>query len=309
MPIRPLRAALAAAALLTAFAGAAHAGQFRINVSNFVFSPRAVNLDMGDHAVWVWTGGTHTVTSGDSTGFMSGLFNSNSVDFGGAFSFRTSTPQLIRYYCIPHAPDMAGRLIVQASGNNNASDFRLTEVLFAGGEDRVEIANLGATGDLALYRLKISGQPLATLQLGSSNNLVVAASARIVLHFGVSGTNTATDLYFPTLSLPDAAGSVALYVPNTAAPALSDASQLIDFVQWGAGGQENEATANTAGVWTSGASINGVAPGHSVEFCGSPGQYGPASWSEVAVPNFGTNGGCATPTVRSTWGRIKTLYR
>ena len=150
MPIRPLRAALAAAALLTAFAGAAHAGQFRINVSNFVFSPRAVNLDMGDHAVWVWTGGTHTVTSGDSTGFMSGLFNSNSVDFGGAFSFRTSTPQLIRYYCIPHAPDMAGRLIVQASGNNNASDFRLTEVLFAGGEDRVEIANLGATGDLAL---------------------------------------------------------------------------------------------------------------------------------------------------------------
>ena len=305
---RLLRPLAVSASLLALLALPAMAGQVRVNVSNFAFTPRAANLNTGDHVVWIWTGGNHSVTAGDSLLMnTTGQFDSNGQDVNSTFSFKTSTLGLIRYYCIPHAPDMAGRLIVQASGNNNASDFRITEVLFSGGEDRVEIANLGATGDLGRYRVKISGQALATL--GSTNNLSVPAGARVVLHFGVSGTNTTTDLFFPSLSLPDAAGSVALYVPNTVAPSLAAATQIIDFVQWGAGAQENEATANTAGYWTSGSSINNVAPGHSIEFCGTPGQYGVASWSEVASPNFGSNGGCATPTVRSTWGRIKTLYR
>ena len=303
--LRPLAVAVSLLALLTL---PAMAGQVRVNVSNFAFTPRAANINTGDHLVWIWTGGSHSVTAGDSAlSNTTGQFDTNVQAVNSSFSFKTSTLGLIRYYCIPHAPDMAGRLIVQSSGNSNASDFRITEVLFSGGEDRVEIANLGASGDLARYRLKISGQAVASL--GSTNNLSVPAGGRVVVHFGVTGTNTTTDLFFPALSLPDAAGSVALYVPNTVAPSLATVSQIIDFVQWGASAQENEGTANSAGYWASGSSINGVAPGHSVEFCGTPGQYGVANWSEVATPNFGSNGGCATPTVRSTWGRIKTLYR
>lgn len=308
---RPSRFPLALLLVTALTALPASAGQVRVNVSNFAFTPRAVNINTGNHVVWVWTGGSHSVTAGDSlSGSLSGQFNSGNVAQNSTFSFKTSTLQTIRYYCIPHMPDMAGRLIVQAAGNNNASDFRITEVLFAGGEDRVEIANLGATGDLAKYRLKISGQSLATLQISGSNNILsVPAGGRVVVHFGVTGTNTATDLFFSALSLSDANGSAALYVPNTAAPSLADANQIIDFVQWGASAQENETTANTAGYWASGSAITGVAPAHSIEFCGTPGQYGFAFWSEVATPNFGANGGCATPTVRSTWGRVKTLYR
>jgi len=84
---------------------------------------------------------------------------------------------------------------------------------------------------------------------------------------------------------------------------------LLDFVQWGAGGQGNEATAQAAGFWAAGAAITDVAAGHSIEFCGQPGQYGAAQWHEISTPNFGGDGNCATPTFSTTWGRIKTLYR
>ena len=311
MSLRRIRSAFALLLVAALCAPPSFAGQVRVNVSNFAFSPRAVNLNTGDHVVWIWTTGTHSVTSGDSaSGSVSGVFNTTiAVGPTSTFSFQSSTLQTIPYYCIPHRPDMAGRVIVQASGNTTASDFRITEVMFAGGEDRVEIANLGASGDLAKYRLKIHGQSVALLQIGSTTNIASSAGSRIVVHFGTTGTNSTTDLFFPALSLPDASGSVALYVPNTVTPSLGLATQIIDFVQWGAAAQENEATANTAGYWALGSSINGVAPGHSIEFCGTPGQYGVGFWSEVATPNFGSNGGCSTPTVRSTWGRIKTLYR
>ena len=48
-------------------------------------------------------------------------------------------------------------------------------------------------------------------------------------------------------------GSLALYAPSTATDgqaALTEADMLIDFVQWGAGGQANEATAVAATFWT-----------------------------------------------------------
>lgn len=311
------RLALALAVLLTSTALPAQSGQVRINVASNSFSPAIASVNLGDHVVWVWTGGSHTVTSGTnngSTGTANNRFSAGteiSPLSGATYSWKSNVVRSEPYFCFPHiAFGMEGTINVLASGASASSDFRITEVLFAGGEDRVEIANLGATGDLAKYRLKIAGQALGTLQIGiNNNNIAVPAGGRVVLHFGTSGTNTATDLFFPALSLPDASGSVALYAPNTAAPSLADATQIIDFVQWGASGQENEATANTAGQWASGSSITGVAPGHSIEFCGTPGQRGIAFWSEVAVPNFGLNGGCATPTVRSTWGRVKSLYR
>lgn len=316
MSLRLIRSTLALFALTALLALPATAGQVRVNVSSNAFTPSALTVNLGDHVVWIWTGGFHTVTSGannGSSGTPNGRFAAGteaSPLSGATFSWKTTTVRSEPYFCFPHISfGMDGTLNVLASGATSASDFRVTEVQFSGGEDRVEIANLGATGDLGKYRLKISGQVVSTLQIGSSTNIALAASSRIVLHFGTPGTNTTTDLFFPALSLPDANGSVALYLPNTAAPLLTDATQIIDFVQWGAGGQENEATANTAGVWAAGSSVNGVAPGHSIEFCGTPGTYGVASWSEVATPNFGSNGGCSTPTVRSTWGRVKTLYR
>lgn len=311
---------LALAALLAAaVVSASIAGQVRVNVSNTLFTPSTVSANQGDHVVWIWTGGNHTVTSGDPDQVADpvdgdGLFNSSptgTVFSGATFSWKSTLTGTRPYYCQPHAPGMAGSLNLVASGAAGVADFRITEVRFnaAGNLDLIELANIGATGNLGKYRLKASGFPVQTLQVGTSTDLVVAGGGRVVLHCNATGTNTATDLFLPAVTDLPANGSVALYVPNTVNTSLALADQMIDFVQWGAGGQENEATAQAAGFWSAGAAITNVAAGHSIEFCGQPGQYGATQWHEISTPNFGSDGNCATPNFSTTWGRIKTLYR
>ena len=106
------------AVVLAAVVGSlpASAGQVRVNVSNFVFTPRTVNINTGDHVVWGWTGGAHSVTAGDSTDIPSGLFDSNemtsSTSSPNSFSYRTSALGTILYYCVPHVPDMGGAIVV-----------------------------------------------------------------------------------------------------------------------------------------------------------------------------------------------------
>ena len=311
-PRAPRIAVLVAAASL--LAGAATARQIRVNVSNFAFSPTTVTVNAGDHVVWVWTGGTHNVVSGDGLNIVpDGLFTSGNVAAAPTtFSWKSTGVASQGYYCELHAPSMTGTVNVVASGAGGLSDFRVTEVQFnaAGNLDLIEIANLGtASGNLGRYRLAVSGFATQTLQIGTSPDLAVPAGAHVVIHCNTTGTNTTTNLFLPAITDLPATGSVALYVPNTSQTSLALASQVIDFVQWGAGGQANEATAVSAGLWASNAAVLGVAAGHSIEFCGQPGQYGVAEWHEISTPTFGSDGNCATPTFSTTWGRIKTLHR
>jgi plastocyanin len=297
---------------LTFAAAPARAGQVRINVNGMSFVSSTASLNLGDHAVWVWTAGSHTVTSGtDGSTGGSGTFNTGGGFLGisnARFSWKSTQAGVLDYYCVPHfSSGMTATLNVAASGVS-VSDFRITEVQFnlPGGQDLIEIANLGdAAGNFGRYRFAIGG---TTVEV-PLNDIVVAPGARVVIHANASGTNTLTDFYLPTLGDLPETGSLALYVPNTVVSAVTAASQMIDFVQWGAGGQANEATAVTALLWQAGEAITGVDAGHSIEFCGSGGEYGFGEWSEVTVPNVGGAGNCATPTVRSTWGRLKTLYR
>lgn len=319
MPSRPFRMAAAALALLALAAPFASAKQVRINVTNFDFTPRYASMNLGDHAVWIWNNTPHTVTQGDTADVPvtptpgTAKFNSGDAGISNAtYTWKANASGLIQYYCIPHWPSMVGGLDVVASGAQGLSDFRITEVQYnvAGNADLIEITNLGATGDLGKYRLKISGATVQTLAIGASTNIAVPAGGRVVLHVGQSGTNTATDLFFNLAAgLPDAAGSVALYVPNTQSTALTNATQIIDYVAWGAAAQENEATAASALLWTAGTSVGAVASGSSIEFCGQSGQYGAARWYENPTPNFGGSDNCLTPVTPTTWGRIKTLYR
>jgi plastocyanin len=305
-----LRAALAAALLAACVAGAAHAGQVRVNVSSNSFSPPNITINAGDHVVWVWESGIHSVTSGDDGSVGgSGLFNSGTLNTNTSpvFSWRSGAPATVPYYCFPHfSLGMVGNITVAASGAPVA-DFRISEVQFnvAGGQDLIEIANIGAaTGSLGRYRISVANGVAVSLP----DNITVAASGgRVVIHVNAMGTNTATDFFVPALPDLPVNGSATLYVPNTVAPALTNTNTIIDFVQWGAGGQPNEATAVSAGYWTLGQAITGVAAGHSIELCSS--SHGLGSWAEVATPTFGSNGNCATPAGNTTWGRIKTLYR
>lgn len=308
-PIQP-GATLAAGLLAVCLAGAAHGGQVRVNVNSNDFTPQSVTINPGDHVVWIWQSGIHSVTSGnDGSIGGSGIFNSGTLNTNTspAFSWKSGSPAAIPYYCIPHfSLGMIGDITVSAA-SAPVSDFRISEVQFnvVGGQDLIEIANLGAaTGNLGRYRISVANGVAVSLP---ANVTVAASGGRIVIHANASGTNTATDIFLPTLPDLPTNGSVTLYVPNTVAPALTNTATILDFVQWGAGGQPNEATAVSAGFWGTGQAITGVAAGHSIELCSSA--HGLGSWAEVATPNFGLNGNCATPAATTTWGSIKTLYR
>lgn len=312
-----------AALLALLLAAPAIAGQVRVNVSNYMFSPANVSANLGDHLVWIWTGGAHTVTSGDYSVVGDivagdGLFNSSptgAMPVGATFTWKSTVTGTRPYYCQPHVPEMVGSLNLLASGAAGSSDFRITEVQFnvAGNLDLIEIANLGAAGNLGMYRVSVNGGAAQVLKnsgnVVAQTNLIVPAGGRVVLRCNTTGTNSDSVVYLPAITDLPASGSVALYVPNSINTSLALADQMLDFVQWGAGGQGNEATAQAAGFWAAGAAIQNVAAGHSIEFCGQPGQYGFGYWHEISTPNFGGDGNCATPTFSTTWGRIKTLYR
>ncbi len=315
--------------LLAAIAGGyAQAGQVRINVSSNFFSPAIVNLNEGDHAVWIWTGGVHTVSSGDpSTGIPDRIFDStNGTDFalsGLRYSWKSTQTGNIPYFCIPHAPSMAGSVVVHpltAPTPIAVADFRLTEVQFniAGGQDLIEITNHGlAPGNLGRFRIATTvGTPTELPgPTATPNDILVPANSRVVIRLNATGINSNTEIFIPSFApgtgLPDVNGSLALYVPANQPfqSASSNQSLIIDFVQWGAGGQANEMTADLAGFWTSGTSINGAAAGHSIEYCPNATlDHGVNRWAEIS-PNIGSASDCSTPVLSQSWGHLKVIYR
>ena len=78
-----------------------------------------------------------------------------------------------------------------------------------------------------------------------------------------SGNLNAADgeiIKFKGLSFPRAAGaSVAIWYPGSL-PGTPTPSNIIDFVQYGAGGHDFESVAVSAGIWTAGDYISGVPP-------------------------------------------------
>ncbi len=307
---------LAIAILLLAPTARAHAGQVRIDMSGFAFTPNAVSLNQGDHVTWIWLNAGHSTTSG-SGGVANGIWNSASqLSATAAYTWKSDRTGTLPFFCIPHVSfGMTGTLSVGATGAAVAN-LRITEVHYtaAAGADRIQISNLGtAAGDLARYRLTTAATTGATTTttFGSANNLPVPAGASVTVHWGASGTNTATDLFVPGVADLGNAGSLGLYAPNTVVAGFDQPTQIVDYVEWGGSGQANEATAAnaTAGLWTSGEAVVGsTSAAHSISFCGTGTQHGAAQW-DVSTPNFGTTPICTTPSLRTSWGRIKSLYR
>ncbi len=303
-----LSAFIVAAAL--AVARGAVAGQAFVLVdSDFFQDTRSLTattntLNEGDVVIWRWVQSGHTVTSG-TTGSAAGdgKFNSDpsgttTHNLGTLFSWKT-TSGTVSYYCRPHfAFGSTGTINVGVPATQEA-DFRITEVRFDGaGSNFVEIANLGdAVGDLAAFRLVING--------------TATTLASQVLNPGDHKT-------FPDPAGLTTSGSVALYAPNTISnanptSALTEATLMVDYVEWGTtGGQALESVAVTTTsplLWTAGQFAPQAASGHSIVFCGIRGQYGAGFWNETKFPTPAAVNDCVNPTLPSTWGRIKTLYR
>lgn len=295
------------ALLVTAMSSPSRGGQHRIDVgpgATTTFSPSSKNLNIGDQVVWVWLTGTHSVTSGSPCS-SSPIFNSGTLP-GARFSWKSDRTGAVPYFCVPHCPDMTGSLNI-SGGSFPASEFRITEVYLGSATDSqfVEIANLGGEpGNLGVYRLSFASGTATILPLV---NISVLIAGRVIVHLNQSGTNSETDLFLPGLRLART-GSAALYLPNTVNTSLADPNMMVDFVQWGAGGQPNEGTAASANYWTSGEFVSTPGTGRTMEFCGSAVDRGQASWLGVVAPSPGSSD-CVNPTRASSWGRLKTLYR
>ena len=118
MSSRMLRLLAGSLALLALAEPLALAKQVRIAVTNFDFTPRYADLNVGDHAVWIWNNTVHTVTSGDTNSMApDGRFNSGDVAVASiTYSWKTNGTGMVQYYCIPHWRGMVGGLHVASPG-------------------------------------------------------------------------------------------------------------------------------------------------------------------------------------------------
>ena len=92
---------------------------------------------------------------------------------------------------------------------------------------------------------------------------------------GVLNTPAGSLLIFGGLNIPKNQGSLALWAPGTDMnnPKSSD---MIDFVQWGSGGQPFESLAVAAGLWAAGTFVNSGLP---ITRSNNYGNVGSGEWS------------------------------
>jgi plastocyanin len=126
--IRKLGLLLFSAAMLAA-AHPSLATVYHVTVQNFSFTPRDLNVLVGDTVIWTNTGGFHNV---HHTGTPS-LFG-NSLGSGWTYQFVFNLPAArYDYVCQQHAPGMAGSVTVAATSgieepaNPVANEFTLQQ--------------------------------------------------------------------------------------------------------------------------------------------------------------------------------------
>ena len=98
-------------------------------------------------------------------------------------------------------------------------------------------------------------------------SFTLGAHSYVVVNWNSDGTNTSSVLYtgdagFDNISDGDGSISVFRTTPY-------NSGNIVDFVQWGAGGQTFEGYAVSAGIWTAGDYVPKVEAGHSMEYDGS----------------------------------------
>lgn len=156
--------------------------------------------------------------------------------------------------------------------------------------DIFEITNYGNVAiDISGYRLcseiRYPQGPLSTLTLESGSlNLDPGESVRI------SG--------WP---VNDVAADLGLYLPSGS---FGSAANMVDFLQWGAGGIGRENVAVTKGIWTAGTFINAGAP---YTYIGNGIQNGVDFWTGSLLPDYVaklTGSQEVQPVVTSGWGKI-----
>lgn len=114
----------------------------------------------------------------------------------------------------------------------------------------------------------------------------LAAGAIVVVHSNTSGTNNGTNLYTGPMgsNMSNIQGSVALFNTSTT----KTSATIVDYVEYGAGGQNWQPAAIGAGIWTAGNFVPVVATGHSIELINKNSDTNSVSdWQDEALPTPG----------------------
>ena len=187
-----------ASLLLAVPAGAA---TVEVRVSNFVFTPKTVKVELGDTVRWTWINGSHSTTSGPP-GSPNGLWDSGV--HGAGFSFTRTFDQAGRfpYFCTLHwQMGMVGTVVV---ADPNAPAKRLANPIkprIAKGGVRVKLSpvaeglvapnwGMAAPGDAG--RLFVSDQTgiLWALDLATGNKKVFADMSSLLVTLGADGPDS-----------------------------------------------------------------------------------------------------------------------
>jgi hypothetical protein len=130
------------------------------------------------------------------------------------------------------------------------------------GKEWVELYNDSTTPfDLAGYELNASSGDYYVF----SN--VVEAKKCVIVHWNTEGTNTQIDLYTGSAgfsNMGNTSGWVALFSSSE-----HNSSTIVDYLEYGAGGQTWESAAVSAGIWMAGDYVVDVEEGHSLEYLGT----------------------------------------
>ncbi len=186
------------------------------------------------------------------------------------------------------------RLCSSLWGQVAISELEIDPAGINSGRQRVELRNFGNDPyDLSGHYLYFR-----PAEYRFPNGTILPPQGIITVHLNRSGADTPENLYTGiagkrNLRLAD---SICLFSTNL----FSDPAKMVDFVQWGAAGQADEASAAAAGIWTPAdfIDLSLYRPGASIAYDGSG--NGASDWCVDGTPSFGSpNDECTPPRINS----------
>jgi hypothetical protein len=191
---------------------------------------------------------------------------------GSSAAWRAASPTIgVLNNCLASHPNVIlSEVLVDPVGPNSGNQLIEIQNLESGAVD--------LSGWQICYQFAYWGLPPSTT-LGAGDFLVV--------HVNASGTDDAQNVYTGTFLDMTASDALSLYAN---ADDFDDAANIVDFVQWGAGGQAREDLAVIAGLWTAGQFLPASTEGRSIERCNPA--PGASSWSETPGLTLGASNGC-----------------
>ena len=197
---------------------------------------------------------------------------------------------------VAQVTDSTGNIIVEGAGNMlpfggfgaPVPVIVINEVLYDPlgtdkGNQLIELKNTGtASGEIGgwwlCYRFEYYAIP---------SSVSIKPGAFLVIHLGVIGDNTDTDVYIQFASALNASSSdLNLYLNSS----FATPSSMVHFVQWGGGGNGREFEAVTAGLWEEGDFVPDIQEGHSIAYDGSGNTS--IDWCDDSTPTIGGENDC-----------------